>query len=205
MQRTLRLSGKTQLTRASGPHATRVGRPCRDGCSVRCVCPAKRSSRVRRDPSAHAWLDLVATVAAYVAFVRQNAAHACVHAPPRTRGSTLSRRLQRTLHSSGKTQLTRASTPGSSAHVRLARRTARRNPGKSNLEKQPVPFSRATCPLFQGMFRAADRAVPRVRRARFAPPTLRFPSRTTFEPLVTLSAPVRSLSIMNPMQRPERR
>ena len=60
-------------------------------------------------------------------------------------------------------------------------------------------------PIHLGMFRAADRAVLRVRQARFAPPTLRFSSRSTFEPLVTLSVPARFLSIMNPMQRPQRR
>ena len=141
MPRTLRLSGKAQLARVLGPLVTRVGRPCRDDRSARCVCPVKLSSRVRPRPS---------------------------------------------------------------AHVRLARRTAHRNPGKSNLEKPPVPFSMRT-PIHLGMFRAADRAVPRVRQARFAPPTLRFSSRSTFEPLVTLSASGSFLSIMNLMRRPQRR
>ena len=51
MPRTLHLSGKTQLTRASTPLRARVARHCRDGCSARCIRPVKRSSRVRPRPA----------------------------------------------------------------------------------------------------------------------------------------------------------
>ena len=142
MPRTLRLSGKTQLTRVEKDPGARVARPCRDECRARCVCPVKLSLRVRRRTPAHAWVDVVATNAAHAAFVRYNAAYACGEGPWRTRGSTLLRQMHRTLQLSGKMQLTRAST--------LARHPARPSRQACRPPKaRKVGHGKTTCPLFQ--------------------------------------------------------
>ena len=82
MPRTLRLSGKSQPTRAEKAPGSRVGRRRRDECRSRCACPVNRSLRVRRRPPAHAWVDVVATNAAHAALVRKTQL---------TRASTLTR------------------------------------------------------------------------------------------------------------------